>query len=134
MWWMADLAGLAQATTFPPAPLLATQLAEAEVAGVYVVRSTRTVTLEDGFVATSAEIEAVGQPVRGNVRHATLGVPGGVVGGRFVGAFEGAPQVGAGDVLFLFLQRHEDRYVLSNGSAVGFWPIPEPARAAASPA
>src|SRR5688572_15459496 len=96
MVWLAALTGLSTpswATTFPPAPPLGEQLARAEVAGVYVVRSTRTVRLEDGFVATRAEIEAVGVPVRGDVRHATLGVPGGMVGSRYVESVEGAPRV-----------------------------------------
>jgi hypothetical protein len=123
MWWMADLAGLARATTFPPSPWLATQLAQAQVAGVYVVRSTRTVVLQDGSVGTRAEIEAVGRPIRGNVRRATLGVPGGVVGGLHVDAFEDQPGVSAGDVLFLFLEREDDGYVLADGFTMGAWPM-----------
>ncbi len=127
MWW---LAALASATTFPPAPPLAEQLAKAEIAGVYVVRSTSTVTLEDGFVATRAAIEAVGEPVRGAVRKATLGVPGGVVDGRYVDGFEGAPRVETGDTLFLFLQPHDDRLILSDGFTAGLWRKVETTRGA----
>jgi hypothetical protein len=121
MWWIASLLCPAWGTTFPPAPPLAEQLERAEAAGVYVVRSTRTVTLPDGFVATRAELEAVGEPVRGALRTATLGVPGGVVGGRYVDGFEGAPRVAAGDTLFLFLQPHDDRWILRDGFAAGLY-------------
>jgi hypothetical protein len=121
MLWIAAFTRLASATTFPPPPSLAEQLAHAEVAGVYVVRSTRTVRLDDGFVATRAEIEAVGVPDRGRVRRATLGLPGGRVGDRYVESIEGAPRVDTGDVLFLFLRAHDERYILVDGFKAGLY-------------
>lgn len=121
MWWMAALASVAPATTFPPAPPLGEQLAGVDVAGVYVVEETRTVTLEDGFVATRARIVAVGEPVRGDVRKATLGVPGGEVAGRYVDGLEGAPRLEVGDTVFAFLQPHDDRYILTYGFESGIW-------------
>lgn len=121
MWWFVSLLCPAWATTFPPAPPLAEQLERAEAAGVYVVRATRTVTLPDGFVATRADVEALGEPVRGEVRKGLLGVPGGLVGDRYVDGMEGAPRVAPGDVLFLFLQPHDDRYILRDGFTAGLY-------------
>lgn len=121
MWWIAAIGSPAMGTTFPPAPPLGEQLERAEVAGVYVVRSVETVTLPDGLVATRARIDAVGEPVRGDVRSATLGLPGGVVGDRFVESLEGAPRVEEGETLFLFLQPHDGRYILRDGFAAGLY-------------
>jgi hypothetical protein len=121
MFFMAATANLCSATTFPPSSPLARQLAEAEVAGVYQVRSTRTVTLEDGFVTTRAQIEVVGRPLVGELRAGTLTLPGGVVGDRYVDSLEGAPQVHTGDTVLLVLRGSRDAFLLDGSFTEAFY-------------
>lgn len=118
---LAIVAVTAHASSFVPPPPVSEQLAASAAAGEYVVLSTTAVTLDDGFVVTHAEIEAVGTPVHGTVERATLLLPGGVVGDRFEEGFEGAPRVDAGETLFLVLQAHEDLYLVANGWPAGLF-------------